>query len=109
MFQFFPCPQQVRPFVSIGVRGGFGFIRILTEYAHDATFEQEICIERVRNPLAVVVDPDFRKADGSDIKYAFIVDEIPEDEFERLYPDAKKGTDFDVGDLGWEANWLWAS
>ena len=89
--------------VDCAVRGGFGFIRILTEYAHDATFEQEICIERVRNPLAVVVDPDFRKADGSDIKYAFIVDEIPEDEFERLYPDAKKGTDFDVGDLGWEA------
>jgi len=90
--------------VDCAVRGGFGFIRVLTEYAHENTFEQEICIERIRNPLAVVVDPDFKKADGSDIKYAFIIDEIPDDEFESLYPDADESApDFEVGELGWTA------
>lgn len=91
--------------VDCAVRGGFGFIRILTEYAHADTFEQEICIERVRNPLAIIVDPDFIKADASDIKYAFVVDEITDDEFERLYPEAeeKKSPDFEVGELGWSA------
>lgn len=87
------------------VRGGFGFVRILTEYAHDQTFEQEICIDRVRNPLSVIVDPDFRKADGSDIKYAFVIDEIHEDQFKAEYPNVKESTpDFEVGELGWTAS-----
>lgn len=89
--------------IDCAVRGGFGFIRILTEYAHENTFEQEICIERIRNALSVVIDPDFKKADGSDIRYAFIIDEIPEDEFEELVPDEDKSPDFEVGELGWGA------
>lgn len=91
--------------IDCAVRGGFGFIRILTEYAHDQTFEQEICIERVRNPLSVIIDPDFKKADGSDIQYAFVIDEITEDEFESRYPDLKESEapDFEVGELGWTA------
>ena len=87
--------------VDGAVRGGFGFIRILTEYAHDNTFEQEICIERVRNHLSIIVDPDFKKADASDIRYAFVVDEVPDDEFEDITDE--KNPDFEVGELGWTA------
>lgn len=92
--------------IDCAVRGGFGFIRILTEYAHDETFEQEICIDRVRNPLSIIIDPDFKKADGSDIKYAFVIDEITEEEFEERYPDIEskgEAPDFEVGELGWTA------
>lgn len=91
--------------IDTTVRGGFGFIRILTEYAHDKTLDQEICIERVRNPLSIVIDPDFKKADGSDIRYAFVIDEIPEDDFEEQYPNLEESEspDFEVGELGWTA------
>lgn len=87
--------------VDGAVRGGFGFIRVLTEYAHENTFEQEICIERVRNHLSIIIDPDFKKADASDIKYAFVVDEVPDDEFEDITDE--KNPDFEIGELGWTA------
>lgn len=89
--------------IECAVKGGFGFIRILTEYAHESTFEQEICIERVRNPLSVLIDPDCKKADFSDARYCFIVDSIDEDELESAYPDAENIGDFDTGDLAWQA------
>ena len=70
------------------VQGGIGFIRLLTDY-EDKSFNQRILIEEVPNPFMVYVDPAFRKVDGSDINYAFILDMIPDDEFKRLYPDAE--------------------
>ncbi len=89
--------------IESAVKGGFGFIRILTEYAHENTFEQEICIERVRNPLSVLIDPDCKKADFSDARYAFIVDTIDENELKAEYPDAEKIGDFDTGSMAWVA------
>lgn len=69
--------------------GGFGFFRILTDYAHENTFNQEIYIRRIRNPLAVLLDPNIQEADGSDAKFGFIIDELTKDEYKKLYPKAK--------------------
>ena len=65
---------------------GFGFFTVTTEYASDETFDQEICIERIRNPLSVMIDPDAQKADASDMKYAFVIEEMDKDEFKENYP-----------------------
>lgn len=81
---------------------GFGFFRVLTDYAHKGTFNQEICIKRVRNPLAVLIDPHFQAADGSDMSYAFVIDEVPKDKFKKLYPQAKH-TDWDAD--GFSEGW----
>ena len=78
---------------------GFGWFRVLTEYAHDNTFDQEICIKRIRNPLSVMVDPQAQEADGSDMKFAFIVEEMPKEDFEATYP-GKDTTAFE-SDTGW--------
>lgn len=77
--------------------GGFGYFRVLTEYAGNDTFDQEIVIRRIRNPLSVMIDPTSQAADGSDMKYAFIADLIPKEEFEALYP-GKIPSDFEVND-----------
>lgn len=76
---------------------GQGYFRVLTEYAGDNTFDQEIVIKRVRNPLNVIIDPDSQEADGSDMKFAFIIEEMPMDEFEAAYPN-KKPTDWQTND-----------
>lgn len=76
--------------IESAVKGGFGFIRVLTEYAHEMTFDQELCIKRVRNPLTVFLDPNCQEPDGSDARYAFVTEELPEDEYEREFPDADK-------------------
>ncbi len=71
------------------VSGGFGFFRVLTEYAHPGTFNQDIVVRRVRNPMAVLLDPNFQSADGSDARYGFFVDEMTKEQFKAKYPKAK--------------------
>lgn len=65
---------------------GFGFFKVETEYASDNSFDQEICIRRVRNPLSILIDPATKEADGSDMKYAFEVEEMDLDDFKAQYP-----------------------
>lgn len=71
--------------LECAVKGGFGFVRINTEYAHDSTFEQEICIKRIRNPLTVYLDPDCKEPDGSDAKFGFVIEDMNEEEYESTY------------------------
>ncbi|UOF78813.1 phage P22 like portal protein [Caudoviricetes sp.] len=71
------------------VVGGIGFFRVLTEYAHKGTFNQDIVVKRIRNPLLVLIDPSCKEADCADMKWAFFVDELEKEEFEETYPDAK--------------------
>lgn len=74
--------------LECAAKGGFGFIRVLNEYADEDTFEQELCIKRIRNPLTVLFDPDCQEADGSDAKRVFIEEQIKKEDFESQYPDA---------------------
>lgn len=84
--------------------GGFGFFRVVTEYLHENTFNQEIRIKRVRNPTTVLMDPNIQEADGSDAMYAFVISEMPKEQFKRKYPNAKlTNWESDIGkySTGW--------
>lgn len=91
--------------LECAVKGGMGYFRVLTEYAHDETFEQELCIKRIRNPLTVWIDPNCQEPDGSDAKYVFIVEDLEEDEFKLLYPDAKSKSDIETDDVS-KSDWV---
>lgn len=71
------------------VEGGIGYWRLVTDYADEDSFDQEIFIRRIKDPLSVYVDPDFREADGSDMRFAFVFDDMPREEFEAQYPNLK--------------------
>lgn len=71
------------------VEGGIGYIRVTTDYVEDDSFDQEIYIRRVKNPLNVYLDPDCNEADKSDARFGFVFDDIPKDEFYREYPEMK--------------------
>jgi hypothetical protein len=66
-----------------------GYWRILTEYCDGDTFDQEIKIKRVYNPLAVLFDPFAKEPTRSDARYAFVIDKLAKEVFEETYPDAK--------------------
>lgn len=68
---------------------GIGYWRVVTEYMDDASFDQEIYIRRIRNPLGVLLDSSIKEEDGSDAKWAFIFDDMTRDEFNRKYPKFK--------------------
>jgi hypothetical protein len=71
------------------VEGGIGYWRILTDYADDSSFDQEIFIGRIKNPLSVYLDPDIKEADGSDAMFGFVFDDIDRDVFDAKYPKFK--------------------
>jgi hypothetical protein len=69
--------------------GGIGFYRVLTEYADDKSFDQEIKIKRIINPLSVSFDPHSTEVDGSDAEWAFVTDDISKEKYKRLFGKSK--------------------
>lgn len=72
---------------EFAVQGGLGYWRVITDYEHDGSFEQEIFIRRVKDPLSVMIDPDIQSADGADAKFGFVFEDVPKEEYEAQYPD----------------------
>ena len=67
---------------------GEGYIRILTEYCNDESFDQDLRIGRIRNAFSVYMDPTIQDPCGSDAEYCFITEDLTKDEYERQFPDA---------------------
>jgi len=67
---------------------GEGYIRLLTEYCGDDTFDQDIKIGRIRNSFSVYMDPTIQDPCGSDAKWCFITEDITKDDYVRMYPDS---------------------
>ena len=87
---------------------GEGYIRLLTEYCDDNTFEQDIKIGRVRNSFSVYMDPMIQDPTGADAKYCFVTQDLTREEYERMYPNAAPVTTLQslgVGDQS-ISNWL---
>lgn len=78
--------------VENAVYGGFGYVRITTDYAHDDSFDQDVCIKRVVNPLTVYGDPTSQEADSSDWNECFVTELLGDDEFEQRFKGAKKSS-----------------
>lgn len=68
------------------VDGGYGVWRLLTRYADNDSFDQEIFLQRVPDPLSVYLDCDCVEKDKSDAKWGFAFDDVPRDQFESAYP-----------------------
>lgn len=83
---------------------GFGYFRVLTEWAHDDAFEQDIRVARIRNPLAVLLAPH-QAADGADCEDGFVVDEMSREEFAATWPKAKF-LDWNLDERQYAADWL---
>jgi hypothetical protein len=67
---------------------GEGYIRILTEYCDDNTFDQDIKIGRVRNSFSVYMDPTIQDPCGADAKWCFVTEDISKADYQRMYPDS---------------------
>jgi hypothetical protein len=85
--------------------GGFGFLRVGMKYTDDDTFDMDVTIDRIINPLTVYPDPQATSADGSDWNECFVTEMMPKDEFEASYPDADP-ISFSVDDANDREN-LW--
>lgn len=90
------------------VVGGIGWWRLVTDYASDEGFEQEIYIRRVADSMSCYLDPDIKEFDGSDARYGFLFKDMPKDEFYKMYPDFEGKVDDSaaLGNSENEYNWF---
>ncbi len=86
---------------------GEGYIRILTEYCDEDSFDQDLKIGRIRNSFSVYMDPMIQDPCGSDAQWCFITEDITKDEYERAYPDAMPCTSIQQQGVGDQAISQW--
>ena len=79
---------------------GEGYIRLLTEYCDDDSFDQDIKIGRIRNSFSVYMDPTIQDPCGADAEWCFITEDLLKEEFERQYPDARPLSSIELQGVG---------
>lgn len=92
--------------LKFAVQGGIGWIRLVTDYVGDDSFDQEIYIRgfyRADDVMMVLLDPDIKEFDGSDAKFGFVYTDMPKDEFDKKYPKLKDRVG--SNELAPEASW----
>jgi hypothetical protein len=88
---------------------GEGYIRILTEYTRDDSFDQDLKIGRIRNSFSVYMDPTIQDPCGSDAKWCFITEDLLKAEYERQFPDAQPISSILARGIGDQALSMWLS
>ena len=82
--------------------GGRGAWRVLTDYANDESFEQEIRLSRIINAYSVYFDPAAEQDDKQDGMYMFVVTDISRDEYKDQHGNDPVDFEVDGTEL---ANW----
>jgi hypothetical protein len=87
---------------------GEGYIRILTEYCDDDTFDQDLRIGRIRNSFSVYMDPMSQDPTGADAQYVFITEDVYKKDYERMFPNASPISTIMASGIGDQnlAQWL---
>lgn len=69
---------------------GFGAWRVCTEYSEDDSWDQDLCVRPIPDPLTSVwFDPDAKAPDARDAKYAFVEESMSRERFKERFPDAE--------------------
>jgi hypothetical protein len=95
--------------VYYAVACGIGHFRVVTQYADEDGFDQEILIKRIQHPLSVFWDPDSVEPSRSDAEYCLVSEMIGRKAFQTRFPGAAM-TDFTAPeDLNAESGLFWAN
>ena len=88
---------------------GEGYVRILTEYAREDSFDQDLRIGRVRNAFSVYMDPTIQDPCGSDAQWCFITEDVLKADYERMFPDAAPVSSIMTRGIGDQSLSMWLS
>ena len=97
------APAHYEVATTFQVTAGLGYLRVITDYVSEDSFDQDIYVTSIPDPMTVYIDPDARAPAKEDMRFAFIFEDMPKDVFEKKYPQYVKyvGTEGLVGDRGW--------
>lgn len=95
--------------VEHAVACGIGWFRVTTGYIDDESFDQEIMIKRVFNPLTVYPDPAAMEPDRADMNWCVVSEPMPAKAFKAKYPEAKSEGFDTPGNGGGATEVVWGS
>lgn len=82
--------EAVRSYAALyQVISGRGYYRILTRRVDPFSKDQELFLQRIKNPATVYMDPTAQEPDRCDAKWGFIIEDLTRDEFKVAYPNAQ--------------------
>ena len=87
-------------------RGNMGFWRVTTDYVAPDSFDQEILIKPILNPLSVVYDPAAQDATCRDARFCFVYDDMPKEEFEARFKDKTQSEFYADGSARMDGEWI---
>lgn len=67
------------------VNKGWGYLRVLTEYCDEMSFDQEIKVRPIKNAFTVYADPF---SEPYDPNFMFVVSDIEHEDYKQQYPDS---------------------
>lgn len=81
------------------VEGGMGAWRVITEYADDSAFDQDILIKGIPNPFCLYFDPSAKDPMHRDAQDCILTERISKAAYKRRWPNAEvvewESTEFD--------------
>ena len=85
------------------VETGIGYWRVVTEYEHEKSFNQEIFIKKIPDIFSVVFDPSAIYSDGRDADYVFVITDMDKESFIEKYGKeaGEFGETIEEGSLSW--------
>lgn len=86
--------------------GGFGYVRVISEYCDPYSFNQQLKIKSVPNQFSVYLDPNYQEPDGSDANYGFVFIDMNKDDFKAQYPKSELSQMEDWRSLGDNDDWI---
>ncbi len=95
--------------VYYAVACGIGHFRIVTDYADEDGFDQEIRIKRIQHPLSVFWAPGSVEPSRSDAEYCLVSEIIGRKEFQKRFPGAAMSDFMAPSDLNAESGLFWAN
>ncbi|MGO9473111.1 MAG: portal protein [Rhodomicrobium sp.] len=95
--------------VYYAVACGIGHFRLVTDYADEDGFDQEIRIKRIQHPLSVFWAPGSVEPSRSDAEYCLVSEMIGRKEFQKRFPGAAMSDFMAPSDLNAESGLFWAN
>jgi hypothetical protein len=79
---------------------GFGYFRVTTDYCDPTSFDQDILIKSILNPMNVYLDPSAQEPDGSDANWGFIFEDLTPEDYKQIYPNSEAASMEDWRSIG---------
>lgn len=87
-------------------RGNMGFWRVTTDYVSPDSFDQEILIKPILNPLSVVFDPAAQDSTCRDARFCFVYDDMPREEFKARFKGKAQVEFYAEGSAYYDGQWV---